>query len=340
MDLLAPLARYLNSTSFDLKCIRNAAIQEYNELAMQDYYCKHNGWPWKGYYERKLYQFVDHSNPCWEKQLIVVVCTGCLGVLTAMSNLVVFMNILSSRVLRENVTMLLVSNLAFSDFLVATYVVCISLYWNTTPYTDVKDNRRNVCYKFGFLWLLGQCNSVTTSLLLTIERYLVLVFTMNPSMRISRRMAVILLSMFCTLALILTSFSLYHNLYQFSMLCVPLGFSRESNNSLAYFFTLILVAISAASYLVIFILYSHIYIDLKRTALNAGAKVEAKTAKGIALMVFSNLFFFVLPLIVSGVALSINVLSDFAVAVLTSSMPGLSVSINSFLNPLLYAYRT
>jgi len=93
------------------------------------------------------------------------------------------------------------------------------------------------------------------------------------------------------------------------------------------------------SYLSTFILYIHIYIAAKRTAQTAGIKRESKLAKQIAILVFSNVFFFVLPLVISAVVAVDPGNHDVVYDQLTHALPGLSVCLNSFFNPLLYALR-
>ncbi|KXJ14018.1 Toll-like receptor 3 [Exaiptasia diaphana] len=121
VNLLSPMATYLNNTPFDLRCHDQHEILEFE---FKDHYCKH-GWSTRNGYEHKLYQRVDTTNACWEKQLKFMLCLAIFGVFTALLNLVVFVNIFSSRVLRKNVMMLLVSNLALGDFFVSVYAIII-----------------------------------------------------------------------------------------------------------------------------------------------------------------------------------------------------------------------
>jgi len=322
-------AQRLNKTYFHYRCKSNA---EYDRDP--DFHCKSSS-------EQSYYRQVYTTNLCWPTLLIAITCISVVAVLTALLNLVVFVTILSSRALRKNVSMLFVCNLAVSDFLIDVYIVCIGIYWNSAPFSYLHDNSERNCLKIGFLWMLGQSSAVSTSLLLTVERYLVIVYTMNPDLRISRRMAVILLVMVWLVAFFFTGFALYYNLYSQSFLCVPIAIALIRTNPV-FVFTVVVASLTILSYLIIFILYFHIYINAKRTAQTAGFKRESKLAKRVALIVFTNVFLFVLPLVLSSVAAAMgsHVLSNAARGQLTHTMPGLSVCLNSLLNPLLYAYRT
>jgi len=180
--------------------------------------------------------YTTHS--CWHELLSSISCMSPLAVLTVLLNLVVFTNILSSKALRKTVSMLLVCNLALSDFLIGVYFLCIVIYWNSTPFSDIYASAARNCSKIGYLWMLGQSSTVSTSLLLTVERYLVIVYTMNPDLRISRRMAIILVIFSWFVTFILTGYALYYNLYSASILCVPIRSGYDPNFFNAYVFTI------------------------------------------------------------------------------------------------------
>jgi len=326
----SPNVQRLNNTYFQYRCNRNT---EYDRDP--DFHCKR----WS---EQRYYRLAYVTNSCWREIVISITSISVLTVPTALLNLVVFVTILSSRALRKNVSLLLVCNLAVSDFLIDVYIVCIGIYWNSVPFRYLYDNSERNCLKIGFLWMLGQSSAVNTSLLLTVERYLVIVYTMNPNLRMSRRMAVVLLAISWVVALFFTGFALYYNLYSAAFLCVPITLSTFSENHVVFVFTVVIASLTIIVYLTIFILYIHIYIAAKRSAQTAGIKRESKLAKRVVLMVFTNVFFFILPLVLSSLAavMDSRILSSAVREQLTHTMPGLSVCLNSLLNPLLYALRS
>ena len=113
---------------------------------------------------------------------------------------------------------------------------------------------------------------------------------------------------------------------------------------------LVLIIIQLTS----FVLYLPISIVAKRSGTNVGIKREAAIAKKIALLVFTNLIFFIFPVLISafGERLWIDLVESASNASRHHSLttiqwlqflflvlPVLCVSINSILNPFLLAVR-
>jgi hypothetical protein len=273
--------------------------------------------------------------------LLAINIHSLIGVLAALLNFIAFVNILNSQILRKNVSMLFVCNMALGDCLIGIYTICIVSYLNSHPHKYLDNSRKN-CWKIGFVWMLAQSSAVGTSFFLTLERYLVVVYSLRPNIRISRRMAIVLI-MFCWLiSMFLVFYAWYYNFYKYSFLCVPLQFISSKFHS--FYFTVAIAATALTLFLITFIFYIHIYITVRQAAQNAGAKRESKLAKRIAVLVLSNIFFFILPMVCVGIPAFIYSgnfpgISDLAYSLITNFIPSLCLSVNSCLNPLLHAFR-
>ena len=282
------------------------------------------------------------NNRCWDAQLLAVNCQSFLGGLAVLLNLVVFVTIITSKTLRKNVSMLFVCNMAFSDVVLGVYFICIYIYHNSSSFYDLRESSRLICFKFGWLWVVGQAGSVFTSFLLTLERYLVIVYSMDQDVRITRRMAMILISCSWLIAIFLIGFALYYNLYLHSpMLCIPIAFSAKPH-LIIHSFTISVGTLTLLCYLITFIFYIHIYITVKRSAQNAGIKRESKLAKNIALLVSTNVFFFVLPVLCVSVMVMIGSqdINEAVMELLSTVFLVMCLSLNSCFNPILHALRT
>lgn len=91
-----------------------------------------------------------------------------------------------------------------------------------------------------------------------------------------------------------------------------------------------------------FLLYIHIFVTAKRAAQSAGVKRESKLAKRISVLVGSNVIFFIVPVLFLGITVISG--SDLSVREVLGSMmdiiPSFCLSVNSFLNPVIHAFRT
>jgi hypothetical protein len=248
---------------------------------------------------------------------------------------------LTSKILRKNVSMLLVCNMALSDCLIGIYTICIVSYLNSHPMEYIINSRKH-CWKIGFVWMLAQPSAVFTSFFLTLERYLVIVYSLRPNVRLSRRMAIVLIMVCWLIPMILAFYALYYNFYISNIFCVPLEF--DSYYFHPFYFSVAIVATALTLFLITFIFYIHIYITVRQAAQNAGAKRESKLAKRIAVLVLSNIYFFYLPVICVGITHSIyssnlTNISYRTYLLIKNVIPTLNLSINSCLNPLLHAFR-
>lgn len=318
---VSPIAHVLSNISFQIRC-KNT---------------------YKCIFSKQFTTLIKTTNNCWKETLIGINFQSVLGVLGVFLNLVVFVNILISKNLRNNISMLFVCNMAVSDFLLSVYTICITAYLNSVSFAYMNNNSDRQCWKMGFLWMLGETASVITAFFLTLERYLVIVYSLQPDIRVTRKMAMIMVLICWLVAVFLTGYALYYNFYKFTFVCIPVRFDIFHFH--VFIFTVAIVGSALTLFLITFIFYVHIYITVKRTAQNAGVKRESKLAKRIALLVFSNVFFFCFPIVLAGIVWGFAYfrifpdLSDVAFEMIAKVIPAVCLSLNSFLNPFLHAFR-
>ena len=316
-----PIVEFLQNSSFLIRCRNNSKCQ-------------------LGKRYRKL---TATSNRCWDETIFGINIQAPFGYIGVLVNLLVFLTILFSKTLRKNISMLLVCNMAVSDFLISVYTICITTYLSQVTFAYSNDYSSYNCWKMGFLWMLGETGSVITTFLLTLERYFVIVYSMNPDVRITRRMAAILILVCWLVAIFLTGVALYFNFYRFTFLCIPVRFDFDIFDALL--FTINIIILALLSYILTFACYIHIYITVKRTAQSAGVKRESKLAQRVALLVFSNIFFFCFPIIISAFIMVLyhyqvlEDLGDLVFEMTAKVVPAVFLSLNSFLNPFLHAFR-
>ncbi|XP_031553147.1 probable glycoprotein hormone G-protein coupled receptor [Actinia tenebrosa] len=322
---LSPIVRFLSNTSFKVReCLNTDKCQ----------------------LSRYRWTRVKTENHCWEETVLGMNLQSCLGYLGALVNLVVISNILASKILRKNISMLFVCNMAVSDFILSIFTIIITVFLNSVSFAFVDGNAEFFCWKVGFLWMLGQGGAVITSFSLTLERYLVIVYSLNPDIRITRKMAAILIVVCWIVALLITAYALYFNFYKYTFVCIPLRFQFDPRHFHVSMFAFVVGAIAIILYLISFAFYIHIFITVRKAAQNAGVKRESKLAKRIALLVFSNVFFFVLPALILAAAMVFGLhlkmvqnTDKVVFELIAKVLPVFSLSLNSFLNPFLHAFR-
>ncbi|XP_031572554.1 G-protein coupled receptor GRL101-like, partial [Actinia tenebrosa] len=322
VNMLSSVAQLLNGSYFHIQCNNRNIFK-----------CKHNKINFYTYYI---------ENSCWKEMLIVIKCQSAVGCFVALLNLLVFWNIMTSKYLRKNVSMLFVGNMALSDLLIGVYVLRIGVYLSGTTYSYFDYESRHDCQLIGFLWMLGQAGSVITSFLLTLERYLVIVYSLNPNIRITRRMAMILIFVCWLLSAFFTCWCFYYELYQYSYLCIPIRLSIDKKEKI-FVFTLTIGSIGIFLCLISFIFYIHIFVTVRRAAQRAGVKRESKLAKRVAILVGSNIIFYIAPVLFSGITFLSSSSSKNMSAlqqIATEIVSLFCLCVNSFLNPVIHAFRT
>ena len=250
--------------------------------------------------------------------------------------MIVVVNILFTKSLRHNVSLVLVSNLALGDTLSCMYSIITAFIVVSNRYEDLHYFYDRTCSKVGPLFVLGQVTSAFTSLALTIERYLCIVYSMKPDIRLTPRLGSLTIAFNWCFAVCTMSVAIYFDLYFNNHFCLPIGFSKLfSPTVLSYtlFFVISLVTFN----LLTIPLYLHIYIAVKRSSQQMRLKRESDLAKRIGILVGGNLVFFFTPVLTmslwslvlnSGVEVPI-----YSNSVIRQWVPVYCLSINVCLNP-------
>ena len=274
---------------------------------------------------------------CWRLNQRVVSGQLLFGTLGAILNMVVFFNVLLTRPLRKNVSMVFLSNLALGDTLICVFLVLMASIIVSYRYQDFENILESLCRRVGFLWILGQCTTPITSVALTVERYLCIVFSMKPDIRVTPRSASLAVAVNSVFAALFMSVAFYFNVYRLNYLCIPLIYDMRF--PIAIHYSLALGSIALTLYLVTAPLYVHIYMVVKRSRQQMGVQRESTLAKRIAILVGTNLVFCFLPILSLGAwMLLMNsshqmLQSIYLRRAISDWIPQYCLTINSCLNP-------
>ena len=277
---------------------------------------------------------------CWDLDNKILNAAYFISPITMLLNLTVVLITLTTRVLRKNVTMLLASNMAVSDFLLSLYTV-ILISTRKMAYVDFLDIIDGLCNVLGFIWLTCQIVSIKTSFLLTIERFLAIVYCMRPSVRMTRRLAAIFAALAWCVAVAIGILPLAKiSVYTSNTYCIPIRPIKDIPH--IYEMSISLSLWGMLMYFLTVPFYVKIFLAVKETSQRAGIKRDGTLARRIATMVLSNMLFFFFPIVIAFLWLTTNLketMSPQSREILTGVLPTLLFSFNAFINPLLYVFR-
>ena len=281
------------------------------------------------------------THRCWATDNRILYVEYILGLVVIVLNVIVVTVTLTSS-LKTNVAMLLVSNLAVSDLLNGVYSISITLARQSSPYTKFVTFLDRLCPVLGFLWVLGQFSTIQTSLLLTIERYTTIVFSMRPHMKPTPGVARICIVFSWIIALIAAILPLVGmGSYVTNTYCVPIQPSKEVPST--FYYSLGMSLVGVILYFITIPLYIRIFAFVRKSSHQVGIKRDGKIARRISILVLTNMIFFLMPIIIALLWLLTDLfkknISVQARNVLVGVFPTVCLSLNSFLNPLLYAFR-
>ncbi|EDO30012.1 predicted protein [Nematostella vectensis] len=278
---------------------------------------------------------------CWDTDNKILNIEYVIAVTGVVLNFTVVFITLWMKQLRGNATLLLVANMAASDFLISSYAIILTTL-RKMAYSEFIGIFTGACSVLGYVWLTSQFVSVISSVLVTIERFLVIVFCQKPQFRMSvvtvRRLIVAAWGMGTTVALFpLVGIGTYAG----NTFCVPIDPSRE--NPYTFYFSTSLTLFAIILYLITIPLYIKIFLFVRSNQLQRGVRKEGALAKKIAILVLSNMVFFFLPVFFAALLLlAPKMFKDFSMismSLLTATVPTILTSINAMCNPLLYAFR-
>lgn len=280
-----------------------------------------------------------------------------LSPLTILLNVIVIATIVTSRSLRKVPSFILIGHTGLIDLLIGVYAIWVA-HVNISNIDSVLEEvmwaGKELQPSTGPIFISGQLISVSISLLLTFERYLAVVYCVNPSKRMTAKSAHISLFFAWAMAIvfaILPIFGVGGLHYNIKRACAPLSYDEEfkSGSSLILLFSLVFIVLL---YLANLPLYFHLFRFVKRSSNQAGVKRELSLARKIAILVLTNFIFFAIPIILILVFSIFSKLDsnpfDFEGDAFKSTvfkisigqwLPVTCLNINSLLDPFLYAFR-
>ena len=284
---------------------------------------------------------VTRSYTCWPTFQRVFSTQLLLGIIGGCLNLIVFVNILSTKSLRKNVSMVLVSNLALGDTLIGMHSAIMAAIIVNSQYEDWFKHSGSIydiqCPRVGSLWVLGQWTASLTSFALTLERYLCIVFSMKPGIRMTPRLASLAIALNWIVAAFMMFLALHLKFFQLNYLCISYLYS--SRHPIETLYTIVMISTGVTLYLVTIPLYIHIYSVVKRSSQQMGVQRESALAKRIAVLVGTNLVFFFMPILYFVIWASVGTPSLYSKVSLEEVIPLYCFTFNSCLNPLVHAFR-
>ena len=237
---------------------------------------------------------------CWNGANNVLYVEYFLAPLTVVINFIVFSTILTTKSLKKVPSMLLVSNLAISDFFVGVYSLVITSLRHAMSYQIFVGAMDQLCPFLGFLWCSCQFVAAVSALLLTTNRYIAIIFFVRPKAKFSPKACLISVIISWTLALLVASLPfLGIGSYTSTTFCLPIQPPKGIPHSFAY--SAGLVAIGVVLYVITIPMYLHIFLHVRRSGNRVGVKNNGKLAKKISILVFSNFMFFLLPILIGSV---------------------------------------
>ena len=285
---------------------------------------------------------VTPLHQCWDSANRVLYAEYFFAPLLLIFNFVVFTATLSTKSLRKVPSMLLVANLAVSDFFLGVYSLVITSLRHAMSYQTFYRLIDYLCPFLGFLWCFGQYTAALSLLLLTTERYIAIIFSMRPTIKLSSKPCFYSIVISWITAIVVASLPFFGiGTYTSTTYCLPIQPAKGIPHSFAY--SASLIASGFILYTITLPMYLHIFLHVRRSGNMVGIKRDGKLAKKISVVVVSNLLFFLLPVFIGLVWIFKNKafenISLSAREILVGSFTTVCFSINSFLNPLLYAFR-
>ena len=285
---------------------------------------------------RKIYK-----DMCWAKVRDIRAIEYILGSGAVLLNLSVIVGTLLSQPLRRKTSFTLIAHLAFCDLLLGVYSISVATGHGIDDDPSFRRWRVSHCPYYRTVFILGQTMGVITSLLMTIDRYLAIVYCMKPSLRLTLKGSMIALSLswFGTGILCYVIDYMDHHLIRDNFMCILVQNIQEDRR---FLYSQALMMFCVILYLLVILMYIHIYVFVKRSAAKSGAHRETNMAARIAAIVMSNIIFFVVPnsFFVVFTAAMLNVSKKpIANALVRVWLPPVCMAISACINPTLFAFR-
>lgn len=280
------------------------------------------------------------------------------GVIAVVLNLVVVFICFGSRSMRNSTSFILIGNIGVCDVIMGVYSLLIARYTvyefivNEKEYPGMDTFVNDYCSIMGAIFTTAQITSVSSSFLATLERYLSIVYCMNPEARLRKSVALWCLAAIWSISIGYSLLAVFHVgglRYHGEFTCM-MPFVNGPDQYDTSITGLAVAALLVLFYLVSIALYIHIFVHVRKTGISAGVKRKAALAKNISLMVCTNFAFFIIPMVCTLLfvyqfdqlinAFKVDSLRSLKVYfIMLSWLPVVFLSFNSCLNPFLCAFR-
>lgn len=259
-----------------------------------------------------------------------------IGFVAMVTNFVVMATVALTPSLFKKANMVLIANLGIGDFLQGLWLVIISIVRYSTSSLEYFNNKMPyLCYSLFALFLTSQSLTTAVSLIITIERYLCIVYSTKPNIRITRKIAVALLIAVWVFTIIVAStpvaLKMISGYGDYS--CINL----HTGNNVFYLRSVSYVTI--ISYILSYILYARIFYTVRQSSLNAGIQREGKLARRIITVISTNLLLLFGPIIAGQILVALYDITWTAKSICWNAVLLWFLGINSIFNPVLYAFR-
>ena len=218
-----------------------------------------------------------------------------LGILSLFSNIFVTLVIIMTRHLRNTPSLMLVVNICVSGILLS--VNCLIAASIQHMSSGLMKQGDALCRFLTFVSITTVVSTSLMSLIVTVERYLIIIFSMKPDIRMNRR-SVFLSS---TVAWVLSSGGgIWLAVIQSSVnspsevqACAFAMFRGNISPAIVWY----IMALLVLSYFPVVPLYIHIFIVAKRSGQRVGLKRQLSLSKRIFLVVGTNLILLYIPIL-------------------------------------------
>ncbi|CAB4001301.1 probable glyco hormone G- coupled receptor [Paramuricea clavata] len=237
-----------------------------------------------------------------------------------------------------NVSRFLVTNLALADLSMGVYLLSLvieSVITSGEYYKHVERFQFGLsCNVLGFLAMFSSELSVFSLTMITVERYLTIVYAMYPRYRLTMRTAIICMIIGWIVAITVAVLPI-RGVGSYGKVAICLPFDTDNGGDLYLFFVF---GLNGVGFLFVCALYAQIYRSVFRTNNSTPTRGhDSRVARRMALLVFTDFACFT-PIAITGIsALLGNPLIDVKQSkyLLVFFFP-----LNGLLNPFLYAIIT
>ncbi|EDO48614.1 predicted protein [Nematostella vectensis] len=293
-----------------------------------------------GRVDASSYYTFEKINLCWEEINQISTVNFFIAIIGFCLNVTVIATTLRSFRLRQNAAIFLMCNIAIGDLQIDVYLLLITSTrraMTENDYEHMRESHSYFCKVLGFCYMFSLAYSFLVSFLVNIERFLTVVYSMKPNVRLTVRRAGFLLLLCLALSSTITSLTYFD--VQISghtdSMCTPVkgisGFDVRN----------VYGGIGFVIYAICGFLYFKIYRTVRKSAQTAGVKREGNLARRIALVTLTNLLVLVIPGCVSFIITHTTLGESMhkVKTILWETLTYISFGLNTILNPLLVSFR-